>query len=412
MTDDADRLLDTLAPGEPVTFQTFGEGTATGARGLIRTLHGTLAEHRETLAALNSRGAGIFWTVNATDGKGRKASNVRRVRALFVDLDGAPVEPVQSAPLPPHAIVESSPGRWHAYWRISDCGLGDFTPMQKALATRFNADPKVFDLPRVLRLPGFLHHKSEPFLSHIVTRREIAPYTLAEFRAAFGFGDVMPAPRALPRPSSIRRKLPDVIPEGERNATLLSLAGNLVRKGYDAEGVNDRLQRINAERCTPPLGADEVDAIAAQATGYGSDGFAMMPHRLLDSPEWKALPLRAHEIILLAFRRYGPDTAQTGFALTWADFAGRPGFGNTHTFYAARAQAVASGILRLVSESHNTQTGCTPGLFAIRPDFASVKFATLRQCQKQAPLHIRTALGKKEAGGAIGANETQRGTER
>lgn len=219
-----------------------------------------------------------------------------------------------------------------------------------------------------------------------------------------------PAPRTLPQPTRTRRTLPQAIPEGERNATLLSLAAGLVRKGYDAQRVNDRLQRINAERCTPPLGADEVDAIAAHATGYGSDGFAMLPHKLLDSAEWNALPPRAHDIILLAFRRYGPDTAQTGFALTWADFAGRPGFAKKDTFYTARGQAVASRILLLLREARNTQTGCTPDLFTIAPNFASPEKVTLRQSRKSTPLHIRTALGSKAFIGAIDANEPQRGT--
>jgi hypothetical protein len=221
-----------------------------------------------------------------------------------------------------------------------------------------------------------------------------------------------PAPRTLPQPMRPRSKLPDAIPEGERNATLLSLAAGLVRRGYGSQAVNDRLQRINAERCTPPLGADVVDSIVARATGYGSDGFAMLPHKLLDSREWKALPPRAHDIIVLAFRRYGPATAHAGFALTWADFAGRPGFAKKDTFYTARGQAVASRILLLLHEARNTQTGCTPDLFTIAPDFASPEKVTLRQSRKSTPLHIRTALDAAVHSGATGANKPQRGATR
>src|SRR5215472_5611955 len=45
-----------------------------------------------------------------------------------------------------------------------------FEPLQKALADRFNGDPAVCDLSRVMRLPGFVHRKEKdkPFLSHIV----------------------------------------------------------------------------------------------------------------------------------------------------------------------------------------------------------------------------------------------------
>jgi len=222
--------------------------------------------------------------------------------------------------------------------------------------------------------------------------------------------DKTPAPRTQPRPARTRRKLSAVIPEGERNATLLSLAAGLVRKGYDAQRVNDRLQRINAERCTPPLGADEVDAIAARATGYGSDGFAMLPHKLLDSAEWNALPPRAHDIILLAFRRYGPDTAQTGFALTWADFAGRPGFAKKDTFYTARGQAVASRILLLLHEARNTQTGCTPDLFTIAPSFRQSRKSDLAPVPKKYTLTYTNSSRQKSSTGAIDANESQRGT--
>ena len=363
--DDAAALLDLLALGEPVTFQTFGEGDAKGARGLNRILHGTLARHRATLAELNARGAGIFWMVNAGNGKGRKARNVQRIRALFVDLDGAPLEPVKGSPLAPHAIVESSPNRWHAYWRVSDCPLAVFPSYQKALAERFDADAKVHDLPRVLRLPGFQHRKGKPFASRLIALCDAPPYPLAEFRLAFHFAAASKVGRNREAP----RTLPDRIPEGERDTRLLSLAAGLVRRGIvDPQAVNGRLQKINAERCTPPLGADQVDTIAARAVGYGSSGFAMLPHALLDSREWRELPPTAHDVILLAFRRH--DSTNNGnIALTWGDFTGREGFRKKDTFYNARSAAVAAGILKRTQAHRNTQTGRKPDLFAIAPNW-------------------------------------------
>ncbi len=322
----AQRFLDWLAPGDAVTFQTFGEGQAKGARELNRILHGSLAEHAQTLAALNRRGAGVYWMVNAGDLKGRKTQNVQRIRALFVDLDGAPLEPVQAAPLAPHAIVETSPQRWHAYWRVSDCPLAEFTPLQVALAARFDADKTVHDLPRVLRLPGFHHRKQGRFRSHLIALCDSSPYKLADFRAAFALDTVvaLPAPKAETR---TRWQLPERIRKGERNETLFSLARGFVEKGIDVAGVNQRLQRINAEECDPPLCASEVDTIAANASGYGSDGFAILPHALLDSPQWKALAPAAHDIILTAFRRFNGSN-NGNIALTWeGDFEALPGFG-------------------------------------------------------------------------------------
>ena len=345
-----------LFPGA-LSFQTFDDGPGK-RKPLARIMHGTIAQHDDKLRTLNARGAGVFFMVNEGDGRGRKAANVRRVRALFVDLDGSPLEPVEAAPLRPHAIVESSSGRWHAYWRVKDCPLDRFKPLQQALATRFNGDPKVCDLPRVMRVPGFDHRKGEAFRSRVVALADgLPPYAVAEIVEAFGLSVV-------PGPTRKARVLPGAIPEGGRNETLLSLAAGLVGKGYGLEAVNLRLQRINAERCQPPLCATEVDAIAARAMEYGSGGFVKLPHRLLDSPQWQALTPEAHEIILIAFRRF--DGFNNGrIALTWGDFDGRPGIGGRRAFYRHRRSAVASGILRVRAEGRNRQAGRTADLFTI-----------------------------------------------
>ena len=171
-----------------------------------------------------------------------------------------------------------------------------------------------------------------------------------------------------PLPSARKRStLPDAIPEGERNATLFGLARGLVQRGHGAQAVNDRLQRINAERCTPPLGADEVDTIAARATGYGSDGFAKLPHKLLDARELNALPLASRWIIVTAFRRY--DGTGAGIALTHADCRDIPGCAHPRDFMRYRALAVASGILECKRKGTMTRNGKTPNLYAIVPRF-------------------------------------------
>jgi hypothetical protein len=182
---DAVRFLAALDAAGRFTFQTFDD-SARGDESLKRITHGNLIARWTELVWLNNSGAGIFVTVNATDLKGRKTENITRVRALFVDLDGAPLDPVATCSTPPHIIVESSPGRWHCYWLVCDVPLEAFKPMQKALAARFNGDPAVCDLPRVMRLPGFLHRKGEPFQSILQDHDEARPpYTFAQMRAAF-----------------------------------------------------------------------------------------------------------------------------------------------------------------------------------------------------------------------------------
>ena len=405
---DAERFLSLL--GGQFTFQTFGESSRKDTS-LRHILHGTLAEHAATLVGLNARGAGVFVMVNTGNGKGRCNANVQHIRAYFADLDGAPLEPIRSAPLAPHIVIESSPGRWHAYWLVNDAPLATFKCVQVAIAKRFASDVSVNDLCRVMRLPGFDHRKGQPFRTRIIDVRDVSHYTHAQFVEAFaidlraetGHATVTPPATATHR----KRTLPDVIPTGERNATLFSLACGLVRQGFDAPAVNDRLQRINTERCAPPLGADEVDTIAARAVAYGSDGFATLPHRLLDSPEWKALPPAAHDVILLAFRRF--DGFNNGnIALTFADFAGRDGFAKPDTFREHRKAAVHSGILLQTRLPRNTQRGRKPGLYAIAERWIAVDSArpnkrVLRQTQKG-----NTYIDKQSFGDVASAIENAR----
>jgi hypothetical protein len=171
----------------PWTFQTFDDTRGRKDKSLVAVRHGDLDTHLDELAALNARGAGVYVTVNQTNGKGREATDIVKVRAYFVDLDGAPVDPVQKWELPPHIIVLSSIGRWHAYWLIADapCDPDTFRQVHEALIKRFHSDTNVKDLPRVMRLPGFFHRKEAPKMVEIVHQaRDMTPYTHVQFVAA------------------------------------------------------------------------------------------------------------------------------------------------------------------------------------------------------------------------------------
>ena len=167
--EEANTFLHALDREGVFTFQTFHDRIkGAGAR----VLHGTFAQHQQDLMRLNEEGHGVYVMVNKGDGIAhgnaktcRTAANVVAVRALFVDLDGAPPEPVLA--YQPDIVIESSQDRWHAYWLTRDFPLDKFTSCQQQLAKKFNADPKVFDLPRVMRVPGFWHLKGEPFQTRI-----------------------------------------------------------------------------------------------------------------------------------------------------------------------------------------------------------------------------------------------------
>lgn len=197
-TDAAIFLAALDAAGADFTFQTFDD-TPEKKPGFAQVNHGPFEAHADYLARMNARGAGVFVTVNATDGMGRKANNVQRVRALFVDLDGSPLQPVlDNSPLAPQIIVESSPDRWHAYWLVRDCPLDRFKVAQQVLAKRFAGDEKVCDLPRVMRLPGFEHRKGAPFVTRIHQLSEQPPWAWDALAAAFDLAPEVRKPAPLP----------------------------------------------------------------------------------------------------------------------------------------------------------------------------------------------------------------------
>jgi RepB DNA-primase from phage plasmid len=178
-------FLEQIDPeAEAFTFQTFDDSPLKRGH-LARITHGDIDEEADRLAVWQTAGAGVFVAINATDGAGRKNENITRVRAAFVDLDGATLEPVQACGLEPHVIVESSRGRWHCYWLTEDLALDQFKPLQQAIADRFAGDSACCDIARVMRLPGFWHQKEAPFQTRIVEVNERLPYKAAELLAEF-----------------------------------------------------------------------------------------------------------------------------------------------------------------------------------------------------------------------------------
>ncbi|WP_288433863.1 DNA-primase RepB domain-containing protein, partial [uncultured Deinococcus sp.] len=168
-----------------VTVQTFKEAPEAKRPDLIQILHFDASEYEEhlpRLQELNRAGAGIFVTVNETNGTGRKAKDVQTCRTQMLDLDGTPL-PTEWA-VEPSIVVESSPAKYHVYWLLRDGDLARFTDIQEKLAGQYGGDPAVKDVARVMRLPGTAHLKTgTPFKTHFLefhperryTQDELAP---------------------------------------------------------------------------------------------------------------------------------------------------------------------------------------------------------------------------------------------
>jgi hypothetical protein len=89
----------------------------------------------------------------------RKAENAAEVQALWVDGDGAQVP--EDWPQPT-AVVESSPGRHHFYWRLTrPIQPEEAAQLNKRLCYGMGGDKGKWGLGTVLRAPGTLNYKRE-----------------------------------------------------------------------------------------------------------------------------------------------------------------------------------------------------------------------------------------------------------
>jgi hypothetical protein len=175
------------------SFRTFDDSAERNNKLFVRKFSSSLKPIASQLHALNEQGAGVFMVINEG---GQTGAEITRIRAVFADTDGAELEPLLQ--LKPHMVVESSPGKWHVYWLVeSDFPMGQFKPVQLAIAKKYGTDPAVHDLPRVMRVPGFYHCKGKPFLVRIIKRtKDLPPYSLQQIVDGLGL-DL--APSAIPK---------------------------------------------------------------------------------------------------------------------------------------------------------------------------------------------------------------------
>lgn len=127
---------------------------------------GTLAQYRQTLDKYNAEGYGIFCNVNSTDGQGRDLSNITAIRAHFIDLDNtltAAANYERAVAAGASFAVQSSPGKFHVYWKMTPYAGNDFFSLiQRKLRQLYDGDKRVMDATRVMRVPGFIHQKGAP----------------------------------------------------------------------------------------------------------------------------------------------------------------------------------------------------------------------------------------------------------
>jgi putative DNA primase/helicase len=141
---------------------------------------------------LNQQGYDAFVMVNKLrdNAPDQTAENIEAVRSLFIDQDSQITdlnEYLKHFRIKPSMVVNTSPNKYHLYFFVTDWPLEQFKPVQQHLARMYNADPTVCDLPRIMRLPGCIHWKGEPFLSRLIGELLDFNYEHDEIADAFDF---------------------------------------------------------------------------------------------------------------------------------------------------------------------------------------------------------------------------------
>ena len=140
------------------------------------------------LRFLNKSHYEIYVSMNTVreDARSRKKSDIAQIRHVYLDFDIDATQAVHrmmsrsDMPAPNH-LIESSPGKWQAVWRVDRFEGPQAEELMRGMAQEFGADPAAVDIARVLRLPNFYSHKYQN--PHFVTVQNLSSevYTPLDF---------------------------------------------------------------------------------------------------------------------------------------------------------------------------------------------------------------------------------------
>jgi P4 family phage/plasmid primase-like protien len=151
-------------------------------------IYGRLEDLESNFAMNQQRGFNVTVVTSETHGASMHLKDITRIRAAFIDFDAKlighevdykigkrTVKPLDITRLtdgrhPPHMIIESSPGCYHAYWALqadafeeSDIdAVGEaYAELQRSLAYFFGGDPSTTGLNKCMRVPGYWRFKED-----------------------------------------------------------------------------------------------------------------------------------------------------------------------------------------------------------------------------------------------------------
>jgi putative DNA primase/helicase len=271
---EASRFLEALSGGDVATtrfvFQTFDDSPAK-RRELARVLHSTLMDAWPTLAQLQLSGAGVFVTIALTSSGGRKKTDWLEARAVFREDDEGAAE---ALPLPPHVVVESSPGKRHEYLLTRTTKAAEWETVMARMVADHGSDPNAKDLVRVLRLPGTWHLKNfkAPTKVRILALDDRPPYAWEEITTA-----IPPMSATSIAPASAASKTSQAMPGRGADA-------DLVQQIASGENYHGALLTLTARYRSKGMSDADVIAVAQGLMEAANDGSDRWQSRYSEIP--------------------------------------------------------------------------------------------------------------------------------
>ena len=159
-------IRDNFEPKDRLAVVILNKQTAAVTQRLARAEQIVTPHFQAWLRFENSRQADIYCTPNVlySQARGRTKDDIQSIRHVYLDFDyqgSAAVERLQTDPnVPtPNHLVNTSPDKWQALWRVEGFDKLHAEELQRAMAREYGADLSATDCSRVLRLPGFYNHK-------------------------------------------------------------------------------------------------------------------------------------------------------------------------------------------------------------------------------------------------------------
>jgi len=118
------------------------------------------------LRHLNAQRFEVYVSMNSlhSDAHGRTKEDIQAIRHIYLDFDKDGTKAVlalanRSDVPPPNYVINSSPDKWQAIWKVTGFEKEQAEILQRGLARDTGADIAATDASRVMRIPGFYNHK-------------------------------------------------------------------------------------------------------------------------------------------------------------------------------------------------------------------------------------------------------------